>query len=145
MLNCPFYGRMTDFMVANVHGRIGKVDFTTVGQKAVSKLRLSIAINRYKKVGDDFHRNTIWMDCVAWGKLAIQLNNRSQKGNFLCGYGDIEVDQFTDRDGNSRKSYHIRLIKANVIESNSNSSTKRENNRTSQGSYSNESEEESPF
>lgn len=72
---------------------------TTSGTSVV---QFTIAVNRkYDRETTDF------LDCTAFGKSADFVSKYFRKGSSVIVFGNIQIDSFTDKDGNKRKSTRI--------------------------------------
>lgn len=87
-------------------GRIGQeleLKSTPSGQKV---LNFPLAVSRaYVNKGEE--RKTDWLDCVAWGVTAEFISKYFHKGQNIAIVGEIQTDNYTDRDGKNRKSFKI--------------------------------------
>ena len=61
--------------------------------------------------------NAMFIDCVAFDKLAETIEKYVKKGNRLLIEGSINVSSYQDKDGNNRKSTNIYVNKITFIES----------------------------
>lgn len=64
-----------------------------------NKVRFSLALNRsYKDGQGNWQEVTDYVDCVAWGQLADQVNNTARKGLKVLVAGRIQNDSW-EQDG----------------------------------------------
>ena len=69
----------------------------------VSVIRFQIACDRnYQAKGQD--RQADFIDCVAWRQTAEFVSKYFHKGDMIALTGSIQTENFTDKDGNKRKS-----------------------------------------
>lgn len=68
--------------------------------------------------------DTIFIDCVAFDKLAETIEKYVKKGNRLLVDGSINVSTYEDKDGNKRKSTNVFVNKITFIESAKNETKK---------------------
>ena len=61
--------------------------------------------------------NAMFIDCVAFDKLAETIEKYVKKGNRLLVEGSINATTYQDKDGNNRKSTNIYVNKITFIES----------------------------
>ena len=73
-------------------------------QSGTSLTRFTIAVNRYSKDGEN---KTDFIDVTAWRKTAEFVSRYFHKGSMIALQGSIQTDNYTDRDGNKRKSFQI--------------------------------------
>lgn len=61
--------------------------------------------------------DAMFIDCVAFEKLAETIEKYVKKGNRLLVEGSINVSSYEDKDGNKRKSTNVFVNKITFIES----------------------------
>lgn len=61
--------------------------------------------------------DTMFIDCVAFDKLAETIEKYVKKGNRLLVEGSLNVSTYEDKDGNNRKSTNVFVNKITFIES----------------------------
>jgi single-strand DNA-binding protein len=59
--------------------------------------------------GQGKDKPTIWWNCSIFGKRAESLANFVQKGGKVTVIGTVSEDQYTDKNGNERKSMKVRV------------------------------------
>lgn len=74
--------------------------------------RFSLAVNR----GYGENKSTDFINCVAWEKRAETLANYTDKGHQLGIVGNIQTGQYTDKDGNNRKTTDVVVEEIHFIE-----------------------------
>ncbi len=87
---------------ASFAGRVGKdaeLTYTTAGTAAC---KFSIAVNRGKKDGEDL--KPLWANCVIWAKRGESLAPHIKKGTFAVVAGEMDIREYTDKQGTSRWS-----------------------------------------
>jgi len=62
-------------------------------------LNFSIASNRYRKVGDEFEKETSYFDVQCWDRLAEDVYAFGKKGTPVKVTGRLKQDRWTGRDG----------------------------------------------
>lgn len=83
-------------------GRITADPEMKTTNSGTSVVQFSIAVNRkYDREKTDF------FDCTAFGKNADFVGRYFRKGSSIIVFGNIQIDSFTDKDGNKRKSTRI--------------------------------------
>lgn len=70
----------------------------------ISITRFTIAVNRYSKDGED---KADFINITAWRKTAEIVSKYFRKGSMIAVQGSIQTDNYTDRDGNKRKSFQV--------------------------------------
>ncbi|MCL2832333.1 MAG: single-stranded DNA-binding protein [Treponema sp.] len=81
----------------------------TAGGQAVCKF--SIAVNRRKKVGDQWEDEVNYFDVVLWGRQGESINQFMQKGKQIGVEGELRQDRW-QQDGQNRSK--IEIIASNV-------------------------------
>lgn len=72
----------------------------------VSVLRFQIACDRnYQAQGQE--RQADFIDCIAWRQTAEFISRYFHKGDMIGVEGSIQTSNFTDKDGNKRKSVDV--------------------------------------
>ena len=61
----------------------------------------SLAFNKKDANGN---QSTVFLDFVAFGKTAELINQYYQKGDMLCGVGEISADEWQDKDTGANRS-----------------------------------------
>jgi single-strand DNA-binding protein len=99
-------------VIGNV-GRDPEMRYTPSGQAVTS---FSLASNRkYKSSTGEDVKETVWVKCSAWGKIAETLNQYVHKGDKLYVSGQLVADKVTGgpriwqrkEDGSSAASFEI--------------------------------------
>lgn len=104
MLNsCNFTGRLT----ADPELRTTQNEIPVVG--------FNMAVQRNYKVADEYP--TDFLNFVAWRGTAEFICNNFHKGKLMTVEGSLETRKYTDRDGNNRTAYEIKVDRAHFCES----------------------------
>lgn len=69
--------------------------------------KLSIAVNRRKKVGDKWEEEVSFFDVNVWGKTAESLNQYLTKGKQIGVEGELRQNRWTDKEGQNRSKVEI--------------------------------------
>lgn len=90
----------------------------------VSVIRFQVAVDRnYQAQGQE--RQADFIDCIAWRQTAEFISRYFHKGDMIGIEGSIQTSNFTDKDGNKRKSVDVVASNASFCgskqQSNSNS------------------------
>lgn len=85
--------------------------------------------------------DAMFIDCVAFDKLAETIEKYVKKGNRLLVEGSINVSTYVDKDGNNRKSTNVFVNKITFIES----AKKEDDKKSSKKSKKDEDDEDLPF
>ncbi len=95
---------------ASFHGSLGRnAETKAVGDNKVTKF--SVANN--SGYGDK--KKTIWIDCDAWGNRYEKLANYLVKGQSVLIYGEIEINEYTSKDGTHKASMKCRVTDIELI------------------------------
>lgn len=72
----------------------------------VSVVRFQVAVDRsYQKAGEE--RKADFIDVTAWRQTADFVSRYFHKGSMIAIEGSLQTDNFTDKDGNKRKSVQV--------------------------------------
>ena len=80
-------------------------EYRTVGS-GISVCNFTLAVDRDFK-GQDGGKETDFIDCVAWRQAAEFVTKYIGKGSMAAVAGRLQIDSYTDKDGNRRKSYKV--------------------------------------
>lgn len=69
--------------------------------------RFTIAVERNYKSGDE--KITDFINCTAWNSTAIFISKFFDKGNMIAVTGELNIDSYTDKDGNKRTSANVHV------------------------------------
>lgn len=67
----------------------------------------SLAFNKKDANGN---QSTVFLDFVAFGKTAELINQYYQKGDMLCGVGEISADEWQEQDTGKKRTKHKIII-----------------------------------
>lgn len=88
---------------------MGRLTFTPELQSTpsgISLTRFQIAVDRnYSKQGEE--KKADFIDVMAWRQTAEFVTRYFQKGSMIAVEGSIQTDNFTDKNGNKRKSVTV--------------------------------------
>ncbi len=72
----------------------------------VAVTRFTVAVDRgYVKAGEE--RKADFIDVTAWRQTADFVSRYFHKGSMIAIEGSLQTDNFTDKDGNKRKSVQV--------------------------------------
>lgn len=75
-------------------------------QSGISVISFQVAVDRqYQTRGEE--RKADFIDVTAWRQTAEFVSRYFHKGSMIAVQGSIQTDNFTDRDGNKRKSVTV--------------------------------------
>ncbi len=93
-------------------GRDPEMNYTPDGT-AVCKF--SIAVSKVTGKGQDRHETTTWYNVTAWRNLAEMLSTHLKKGQQVFIQGDLNVRQYTAKDGREGTSLDVTVEKFQFI------------------------------
>lgn len=75
-------------------------------QSGIAVIRFQIAVDRnYQKQGEE--RQADFIDCQAWRQTAEFISRYFHKGSMIAVEGSIQTQNYTDKNGNQRKSVDV--------------------------------------
>jgi len=89
--------------IISIAGNLGKDAELRSTAKGESVLSFSVADNQGKD------KPTIWWNCSLWGKRADALAQYLTKGQTVTVAGSVTEREWTDKEGNQRKSMEVRV------------------------------------
>lgn len=95
MLNC-----------AVIMGRLTADPELRTTQSDVPVVSFTIACDR-DRVGEGGERKTDFIDCTAWRHTADFVSKYFAKGSMIVLSGRLQIRDWTDRDGNKRRSAEV--------------------------------------
>lgn len=98
----------------------------------ISVVNFQIACERqYQAKGEE--RKADFIDCQAWRTTAEFINRYFHKGNMIALTGSIKTENYTDKDGNKRKSIIVSVENVSFCGSKSESGVATNTQVTQQG------------
>ena len=90
-------------LIGNV-GQDPELRYTLDGNPVAN---FSIAVNRRRKVGDEFKDETEWFNIVCFSRTAENVNQYLSKGQKVYVEGRFQSSEYVGQDGNQRKSFEV--------------------------------------
>ena len=84
-------------------GRLTKDPALEKTKNNISKCQFSIAVNR--PIVRDGKKETDFITCIVWNKLAENLVKYQRKGNLIAIYGELRTDTYESNGEKKYKSY----------------------------------------
>ena len=107
---------MADQNLCLFTGRLGRDPEERFTQSGDAVCNFSIAVSeKYKDKAGDQKENTVWINCVAWRKLAEICAQYLKKGSFVRVAGKLTNRQWEDKDGNKRNTTEIVLSEMQML------------------------------
>ena len=91
-----------------LHGRLTRDPELRRTQSGTAVCSFTLAVDRDVK-NQDGTRTTDFIDCVAWSGTAELVSKHFRKGSAALVSGRLELRDWTDRDGNKRRSAEVRV------------------------------------
>ena len=89
-----------------IMGRMARDPELRMTQNQKSVCNFTLAVERdYAAAGE--RRETDWIDCIAFGNTADFVNKYFTKGSMAAVSGRLQIRDWTDREGNKRRSAEI--------------------------------------
>lgn len=92
----------------------------------------TVAVDRDFGKGENGEKQTDFIDCVAWRQTGEFVSKYFSKGRMIVADGRLELRDWTDRDGNKRRTAEINVANAYFGGSKKDGA---EGNQTAAGSY----------
>lgn len=114
----------------------------TQSSEPLAIAKFTMAVDRpYSKKKNDYAKTSDFFNCTLFGKRAEVLSQYVHKGNRLAVSGRIQIDDYTDKDGNKKKLTDIIVEDFDFIESKSSNNTSSGQNN---GFYESDDEDDIP-
>lgn len=82
--------------------------------------------------GKDGSKKTIFVDCVAWRNTAEFINSYFSKGRMAVVSGKLDIREWTDKDGNKRRTAEVIADSVYFADSNKDTQNGNEGTQTQQ-------------
>ena len=90
-------------LIGNV-GQDPELRYTPDGNPVAN---FSIAVNRRRRVGDEYKDETEWFNIVCFSRTAENVNQYLTKGQKVYVEGRFQSSEYVGQDGNQRKSFEV--------------------------------------
>ena len=90
-------------LIGNV-GQDPELRYTPDGNPVAN---FSIAVNRRRRVGEDYKDETEWFNIVCFSRTAENVNQYLTKGQKVYVEGRFQSSEYVGQDGNQRKSFEV--------------------------------------
>lgn len=84
-------------------------------QNGIPVVGFTLAVQRNYKIDDEYP--TDFLNFVAWRGTAEFICKHFRKGNLITVEGALETRKYTDKEGNPRTAYEIKVDRAHFCES----------------------------
>ena len=109
----------------NLLGRLTRDPELRHTQAGTAVASFTIAVDRGYSEGGE--RKTDFIDCVAWKGTAEFIAKHFTKGQMIAVTGALQIRDWTDKDGNKRKSAEV-IVRQAYFTGSKNESNKQANN-----------------
>lgn len=76
---------------------------------AMTSFNVAVSHSKKNNQTNEWVENTNWYRCTIWGKRAERVAEQLRKGNKVSVAGNLEVRDYTDRNGVQRYSLDLRV------------------------------------
>ena len=90
-------------LIGNV-GQYPELRYTPDGNPVAN---FSIAVNRRRRVGEEYKDETEWFNIVCFSRTAENVNQYLSKGQKVYVEGRFQSSEYVGQDGNQRKSFEV--------------------------------------
>ena len=90
-------------LIGNV-GQDPELRYTPDGNPVAN---FSIAVNRRRRVGEEYKDETEWFNIVCFSRTAENVNQYLTKGQKVYVEGRFQSSEYVDQNGNQRKSFEV--------------------------------------
>ena len=90
-----------------IMGRLTRDPELRYTQSQTPVASFTLAVDRDFGGRDGGEKQTDFIDCVAWRQTAEFVSKYFQKGSMAVVSGRLQIDNYTDNDGNKRKSAKV--------------------------------------
>ena len=115
-------------LIGNV-GQDPELRYTPDGNPVAN---FSIAVNRRRRVGDDYKDETEWFNIVCFSRTAENVNQYLTKGQKVYVEGRFQSSEYVGQDGNQRKSYEVIANEVTFLSTRSEAESANQNNTQNQ-------------
>ena len=88
-------------------GRAGKDPEVRILAGGTKVANFSLATSKHFTKNGEKQSQTTWHNIVCWLKLADLAESYIKKGDQVCIEGEIQIRDWTDKDGNKRQSFEV--------------------------------------
>jgi len=92
-------------------GRLGKEPEGHMTQKGTLVVRFPLAVNRYRKSGNETKEETDWFNVDTYGRIAVICNEYLHKGSLVFVEGRLQTDRY-EKDGEIH--YFTKVVAKNL-------------------------------
>lgn len=86
-------------------GRLTRDPEVRYTQNNAAVTQITMAVDRYTKAGEE--KVADFIDCVSFGSTAEFIGKYFKKGQEILVIGRLQIDSYTDKDGNTRRKTNV--------------------------------------
>jgi len=114
-------------LIGNV-GQDPELRYTPDGNPVAN---FSIAVNRRRRVGEEYKDETEWFNIVCFSRTAENVNQYLTKGQKVYVEGRFQSSEYVGQDGNQRKSFEVIANEVTFLSTRSEAESSIQNNSQS--------------
>ena len=111
-------------LIGNV-GQDPELRYTPDGNPVAN---FSIAVNRRRRVGEEYKDETEWFNIVCFSRTAENVNQYLSKGQKVYVEGRFQSSEYVGQDGNQRKSFEVIANEVTFLSTRSETESSNQNN-----------------
>ena len=111
-------------LIGNV-GQDPELRYTPDGNPVAN---FSIAVNRRRRVGEEYKDETEWFNIVCFSRTAENVNQYLTKGQKVYVEGRFQSSEYVGQDGNQRKSFEVIANEVTFLSTKSEAESANQNN-----------------
>ena len=111
-------------LIGNV-GQDPELRYTPDGNPVAN---FSIAVNRRRRVGEEYKDETEWFNIVCFSRTAENVNQYLTKGQKVYVEGRFQSSEYVGQDGNQRKSFEVIANEVTFLSTRSETESSNQNN-----------------
>jgi len=110
-------------LIGNV-GQDPELRYTPDGNPVAN---FSIAVNRRRRIGEEYKDETEWFNIVCFSRTAENVNQYLTKGQKVYVEGRFQSSEYVGQDGNQRKSFEVIANEVTFLSTRSEAETNNQN------------------
>ena len=118
-------GTLNKVMLIGNVGQDPELRYTPDGNPVAN---FSIAVNRRRRVGEEYKDETEWFNIVCFSRTAENVNQYLTKGQKVYVEGRFQSSEYVGQDGNQRKSFEVIANEVTFLSTRSETESSNQNN-----------------
>jgi len=107
---------MAEINSVTIIGRLTREPETKFTQGGMCILKMSIAVNRRKKDGEQWVDEANFFDVDHIGKAAESVSKYLKKGSLVAIQGELRQERWTDKEGQARSKVGIHALSVKLLD-----------------------------